>query len=217
MKTKTTNYKFNRLMYLLLLLPLLLLTYCQEGVINIAPNNEMVITKDSKIVALMTAAVSGTSFAKSGNEESGNDESEDEDDDDSDNEDQCVEFQYPFAFYALFENSVSIETIVISGNQDLLDFFNQLTSTDKISIDFPVYLLGSDGSVTEVGDLKDLEDTLEIAIDACENENDDYEYCDDNHKKVNICHNGHTICVSVNAIKAHLDHGDELGKCDDDD
>ena len=33
--------------------------------------------------------------------------------------------------------------------------------------------------------------------------------------KVEICHNGHTICVSVNALKAHLDHGDKLGSCPD--
>ncbi|MBL7745967.1 MAG: T9SS type A sorting domain-containing protein, partial [Chitinophagaceae bacterium] len=34
-----------------------------------------------------------------------------------------------------------------------------------------------------------------------------------NHVKVNICHNGHTICVSQNAVAAHLAHGDYLGQC----
>ena len=40
--------------------------------------------------------------------------------------------------------------------------------------------------------------------------------------KVDICHippgnpaNAHTINVSVNAVKAHLAHGDSLGACDD--
>lgn len=32
-------------------------------------------------------------------------------------------------------------------------------------------------------------------------------------KKVVLCHNGHEICVSTNAVKAHLEHGDVLGKC----
>jgi hypothetical protein len=32
-------------------------------------------------------------------------------------------------------------------------------------------------------------------------------------KKVAICHNGHTIYVSKNAVKAHLAHGDCLGEC----
>ena len=32
-------------------------------------------------------------------------------------------------------------------------------------------------------------------------------------KKVAICHNGHTIYVSINAVKAHLAHGDCIGEC----
>jgi len=44
----------------------------------------------------------------------------------------------------------------------------------------------------------------------------------DSQGKVDICHippgnpeNAHTINVSVNAIPAHLDHGDRLGSCDE--
>jgi hypothetical protein len=32
-------------------------------------------------------------------------------------------------------------------------------------------------------------------------------------EKVTICHNGHEINVSINASKAHLAHGDQLGSC----
>lgn len=32
--------------------------------------------------------------------------------------------------------------------------------------------------------------------------------------KVEICHNGNTICVAQSAIEAHLNHGDSLGSCD---
>lgn len=39
------------------------------------------------------------------------------------------------------------------------------------------------------------------------------EYCDDKQKKVLICHNGKTKCVSINALDAHLAHGDYLGTC----
>ncbi len=31
--------------------------------------------------------------------------------------------------------------------------------------------------------------------------------------KVKICHNGHTITVSLAAVSAHLKHGDTLGEC----
>jgi len=35
-------------------------------------------------------------------------------------------------------------------------------------------------------------------------------------KKVAICHKGHTIYVSMNALRAHLAHGDCIGQCQDD-
>jgi hypothetical protein len=31
--------------------------------------------------------------------------------------------------------------------------------------------------------------------------------------KVKVCHNGNTLCVSQNAVNAHLAHGDFLGPC----
>ena len=38
-------------------------------------------------------------------------------------------------------------------------------------------------------------------------------YCDDKKKKAYVCHNGNTICISVNAVQTHLNHGDVLGQC----
>jgi len=37
--------------------------------------------------------------------------------------------------------------------------------------------------------------------------------CGAKNDKVTICHNGNEICVSSNAVKAHLDHGDYVGPC----
>ncbi|WP_338358581.1 endonuclease [Yeosuana marina] len=34
------------------------------------------------------------------------------------------------------------------------------------------------------------------------------------HPKVEMCHNGRSICVSERAVQAHLNHGDVLGSCD---
>jgi hypothetical protein len=40
-------------------------------------------------------------------------------------------------------------------------------------------------------------------------------YCDrsPNNEKVYVCHNGTTICISLNALQGHLSHGDYLGAC----
>lgn len=39
--------------------------------------------------------------------------------------------------------------------------------------------------------------------------------CGNNSNNVLICHNGKTLCISGNAIQAHLNHGDYLGYCGD--
>lgn len=39
--------------------------------------------------------------------------------------------------------------------------------------------------------------------------------CGNYNRKVYICHNNHIICVDVNSVPAHLDHGDHLGFCID--
>jgi hypothetical protein len=33
-------------------------------------------------------------------------------------------------------------------------------------------------------------------------------------EKVTVCHKGHDISISENAVKAHLKHGDSVGSCD---
>jgi hypothetical protein len=38
-----------------------------------------------------------------------------------------------------------------------------------------------------------------------------------NRPKVEVCHNGHTICMPESAVQAHLNHGDTLGSCDNSD
>jgi len=38
--------------------------------------------------------------------------------------------------------------------------------------------------------------------------------CGNNLNKIKVCHNAHTICISPNALQAHLDHGDIVGTCE---
>ena len=37
--------------------------------------------------------------------------------------------------------------------------------------------------------------------------------CGNKNDKVQVCHNGNVLCISSNAVSAHLSHGDKLGAC----
>ena len=194
MKTKIMNIRVD-LLRNLLFLPFLLFFSCQESIEENSLDATAVINKDSKIVSLMKSTV------KSG-----------------DDDDQCAEFKYPFALYVYYTGSRSIETRVIDSDESLFSFFDEMTSTDQLNFDFPFELIGTDKEVTMIGNLTELEETLQIVVDACRGEVE-YDFCDDKNKKVYICHKGQTLCISINAIWGHLNNheDDYVGKCDDDD
>ena len=193
----------NKLRYIKYVLPLMLLlalTFCQQASEEVVVNNDSAVTIDSNLAFLMKTSVQ-------------DDDANDDGDDDGD-DDQCIEFQYPIGMYVYYATSRNIETYIINTDEELIDFFNLLTSGDQISIDFPIVLKTTDGEDITINDKTELEQTLQTAIDACHGDDDDYDYCDSNHKKVNVCHNGNTICISISALQTHLDHGDTLGECD---
>ena len=61
-------------------------------------------------------------------------------------------------------------------------------------------------------------DLIDNDCDGLTDEDDDQvdmpEYCNEAKTKVLICHNGKDKCVSINALEAHLAHGDTNGSCD---
>jgi hypothetical protein len=249
----------------LFILPLLLLAYCQNNDDAFIINSEKMLTKDSKVISLMKSAVTSDSDptlsksdneSKNENDDSDHDDNDDSDHHDDDDSDQCTQFLYPMTFFVLVGDDPALQTIVINSDEELLIFFDTLTTTNQLYISFPVTLLDADGVETVINDLAELEGTLQMAVDACsgyddddnhasddsdhdesddndhngsddsnhngnsdsdDDSTDDYEYCQDNNKKVYICHKGITICVSVNAIWGHMQHHEEdyLGSCED--
>ncbi len=174
-----------------LILPLMILQSCQEkGNEIINPTSEITFTKFSEISTLLKMAVEPA------------------------DEDQCIRYKYPITFFAQLSSSEPITSVSIGSDDDLFDFFDQLSSSDEIRIDLPMTLIGEDNVETQINTLDELEETLEVVVDACSGDQS-YEYCHSNNKKVYICHNGTTLCISVNAINAHLEHGDTLGQCQD--
>lgn len=179
------------LKYLLLFVPILLLTYCQESNEDIVDSPENILAVDSQLSILVKSAI-----------------------EEDDNGDQCVNFVYPIEFYAYFPEIQSMQFISITNDEELYSFFDTLTSEQEVRIDFPVFIIDTDGVETAINSLDEMEEILQVVVDACRGSEEEYDYCDDNNKKVYICHNGNTLCVSINAIKAHLDHGDLLGQCE---
>lgn len=56
---------------------------------------------------------------------------------------------------------------------------------------------------------------IDEGLTDCDDDQDVYEYCGNVSKqnKVIICHKGKDKCVNINALDAHLGHGDTLGSC----
>lgn len=204
MKSIILRLRLNMAIYSLILSSVLFFTSCDENVQLFELKADIEDTQEYKIVSLMREAVSGSSSVSTKSLT------------DDDNE-QCVDFQYPIIFYAQMSGASTIDLITIENDQDLIDFFDGINSLEEVRIDYPLVLL-DEGNPTFVYNNEELEGTLQAAVDACRGDAD-YEYCDDKNKKVYICHKGHTICVSVNAIWGHMNNHDEdvLGKCKDDD
>ena len=118
------------------------------------------------------------------------------------------------------------ESIDMSLIQSTITGFEYDDTIETVFPDgIPYLFVNSDGTEYEVGDIGQ----FDIKIIAPANYTIEYttvgklnvvevnelEYCDSKQKKVYICHNGNTICVSINAIDSHLNNheGDHLGQC----
>ncbi len=143
MKAKFTQKTKTFLRLILLFLPLLLLTFCEDITENMALDTDGLITKDAKAISLMKSTVIG------------------------EGDQQCGEFEYPFAFYVIFTGSQNIETILVYTDEELFSFFDTLTTVDQIRIDFPLVLIGTNGGRTTINDIVQLEEVLQVFVDNC--------------------------------------------------
>ncbi len=208
--------------FCLVLSLLLIMTFCQSEQQDLALESSDSFTKSSPIVSLIKEAFGNadTKFdqlGKSSDDDDDNDDDDDDNDDDNDSDEmQCAKFKYPISFFTQLDPSQGITEVVINNDEELFDFFDSLAENTEIRIDFPIVLLDEDEEETIVNSLEEFEEILIAVVEACRG-SEEFDYCHDNNKKVYVCHNGNTLCVSINAIPAHLEHGDTLGKCDDDD
>ncbi len=210
---------------IILCLSFVFLNSCQSAEDEFVFKSDLTFTKDSKIVSLLLSSVENNSkntFSKNITDD-----------------DQCTQFVYPMTFYAYYNDDTEPTAVQINSDEELTDFLTALTSGQEFFIMYPVTLVDIDGVETTIYDYPDLEGILTMLVDACGRDTDDnddsddddnnddgddndgddndidYEYCGNNNKKVVICHNGNSICISINAIWGHMAHheDDYFGSC----
>ena len=175
MKKKTTTIKPGVFKYLLFL-PLLLLSFCQSEPEEPLGSTENKLTIDAKVLSLMKSAIqSDSDQILTQNKSSLSKGTVTEDDS------QCTNFLYPMTFQVYSGDDPIPETKEINSDEELIAFIEAFTFENKAGvftpnyemfIYFPIILLDTDGYETVLNNLEELEGTLEMAVEACENFSD---------------------------------------------
>ena len=96
----------------------------------------------------------------------------------ADDDIECIDFVYPITIYTFDINEVETGSVTVESDKDLRTFFAGLDDNDLIGIDFPVTLELYDGTKMEVRNNAELANAIEMAKEACD-EDDDNDYNDD--------------------------------------
>lgn len=96
----------------------------------------------------------------------------------SDDDIECIDFQYPITASIFNSENELISAVTFINDNQFYDFIDEIDENDFVSIDFPISVVLSDGTQITINNLIELEDTIEIFSDDCD-EDDDYDYNDD--------------------------------------
>ncbi len=104
---------------------------------------------------------------------------ENEDDDDI----ECIDFKYPISFSVYDANFQVIDVITVENDRELHKFIKRVKEGDVFaSLNFPVTMVLADGTEIVVNNNEELENIINEAKDACD-EDDDNDYGDDDFTK----------------------------------
>jgi hypothetical protein len=96
---------------------------------------------------------------------------------------ECIDFQYPISFSVYNSDFQVINTIKIEDDRQLYRFIKRVREGEVFaSLNFPVTMALADGTTVEVRNNKQLQETIEAAKDACD-EDDDNDHNDDDFTK----------------------------------
>ncbi len=91
---------------------------------------------------------------------------------------ECIDFVYPITLYTFDINAEQTGSVTVDSDLEMRRFFAGLGENDLISIDFPVSLQLYDGTEVQVNNNAELSNAIEMAKDACD-EDDDNDHNDD--------------------------------------
>jgi hypothetical protein len=103
--------------------------------------------------------------------------------------------------------SVVLAASVTGGTEPFSYLWSNEATTQTITVS-PTVTTSYNVLVTDANDCSSSDTVVVYVVDV---------QCGHNQDKVLVCHKGNTICISPNAVPAHLNHGDYLGNCRDND
>lgn len=96
----------------------------------------------------------------------------------ADDDIECLNFNYPLTAFVFNSNNEIINTIKINSDNEIYNFINNLDSFDFVTLNFPITITLLDETEFIINDLIELENTIKVYKDYCD-EDDDYDYNDD--------------------------------------
>lgn len=91
---------------------------------------------------------------------------------------ECIDFQYPILASIYNTNNELISSVSLTNDEQMYNFIEDIDANDIVSIDFPMMVVASDGTILNINNLNELRNVIETYADACD-EDDDYDYNDD--------------------------------------
>jgi hypothetical protein len=101
---------------------------------------------------------------------------------DDDDDIECIDFVYPISFSIFNSAHNLIETKFVHNDGEMYRFVKNIRESDIVSINFPIEVSLSDGTVLNIQNMMELKHAINEAADSCD-EDDDNDFGDDDFTK----------------------------------
>lgn len=91
---------------------------------------------------------------------------------------ECIDILYPITASIFNENNELIDTVLITDDEELFEFIEDIEEGDIITFNFPITVILWDGTTVEIQNFTELQSVIEGVIDQCD-EDDDNDFNDD--------------------------------------